>query len=104
KTVSEYYNPTKEKKQAPEYLLDYYNYYLELKGHEIKEKIRTWQKWITVRNKLERMQQSLGEKHKVKDVNEDFIKDWIDYCKSENYSNQTTKKEFSYIKTICLHA
>ncbi len=103
-TIREFYNPTKKKEEIPSDLLAYFNYYLDLKEHQLKERIRSWQKWITVRNKLQRMIEANGKDYELKDVNEDFTKDWSTYCKDLNYSNTTTNKEFTYIKTVCSHA
>ena len=103
-TIQEFYNPVKKKEEIPSNLLEYYNYYLDLKEHQLKESVRSWQKWVTVRNKLKNMIDSNGKSYLLKDVNEQFAKDWSTYCKKLNYANTTTNKEFSYIKTICTHA
>lgn len=102
-TINSFYDPKPKQGAVPTDLLKYFNYYLDLKEHELKESKRSWQKWITVRNKLEKLIES-NTRYKIAEVNESFVRDWTKYCQSHNYSNQTTKKEFSYIKTVCTHA
>lgn len=103
-TIKEYHKPKPKQKDIPTDLLEYYDYYLELREHELKESIRSWQKWITVRNKLERLIESNGKSYSIAEVNDSFVKDWTIYCKAENYSKHTIKKEFAYIKMICMSA
>lgn len=102
--INEYYKPKSQQTKIPSDLIDYWDYYLNLRGRELEEKARSYQKWITVKHKVERFQKKMNQTFLIKDVNEEFKKNFIEYCKDQNYSNHTIKKEFSYIKTICTHA
>lgn len=102
--VRHFYTPPEKPEGIPTDLIGYWKYYLDLRKHELEDKIRSFQKWVTVMNKLDRMQKSLGREYQIKDVNEGFKKDYTQYCKGEKYSNYTITKEFSYIKTVCIHA
>jgi integrase len=106
KVVMDYYSPKKliQGEVIPNILLDYWDYYLNLRHHEIGNKIRRFQKWITIKNKVARFQKEYGKTFEIKDVNDNFKKDFVEYCQSENYSPYTIQKEFSYIKTVCTHA
>ena len=106
KVVTDFYNPVEliQDEVIPHNLLDYWDYYLKLRHHEIGNKIRTYQKWITVKNKVTRFQKAFGKIFEIKDVNDNFKKDFVEYCQIENYSPYTIQKEFSYIKTVCTHA
>lgn len=106
KTVDEFYNPKVNDgpKVIPTALVDYWNYYLESRAYEFEGKLPSYRKWITVRNKVKTLQKSTGKTYDVKDVNENFVNEFVKYCKGEKYSNYTTQKEFSYIKTVCTHA
>jgi site-specific recombinase XerD len=102
-TVHDYYHP-QSARLVPETLLGYWEYYMNLRKHELQERIRSWQKWNTVKHKVQRFQKARERTFSIKDVDEQFVRDWVEYCQSENYSNATIKKEFSYIKTVCVHA
>ncbi|HET8886725.1 MAG TPA: phage integrase SAM-like domain-containing protein, partial [Salinimicrobium sp.] len=102
-SVYEYYNP-KKKKLIPNDLIEYWNYYMELRAHEIKEKPRSWQKWNEVKHRVERFQNAVNKQFRINEVNDEFIRDWVNYCKKESYANATIKKNLTYIKMICMHA
>ncbi len=102
-TVHDYYHP-QSARSVPETLLGYWEYYMELKKHKLQQRIRNWQKWNTVKHKVQRFQKAQRRILSIKDVNEDLVSKWVDYCLSESYSKATIKKEFSYIKTVCTHA
>lgn len=102
-TIFEYYHP-RSVAVIPEGLLAYWDYYLNLREAEIKPQARTWLKWNEIKNKLARFQTATGKDFKVKDVNDDFKKLWVDWGFSESYAPETIKKNLSYIKTVCLHA
>ncbi len=99
-----YYTPATQPEEIPTDLIGYWKYYLELRKHELEDKVRSYQKWITVMNKLDRMQIALGREYQIKEIDEEFKKEYVNYCKGESYSNYTITKEFSYIKTVCRHA
>ncbi|HET8885827.1 MAG TPA: phage integrase SAM-like domain-containing protein [Salinimicrobium sp.] len=102
-SVQEYYNP-RVRESIPDDLIGYWNYYMALREHEIKEKPRSWQKWNEVKHRVERFQSALDRQYKIRDVNDEFKRDWVNYCKGESYANTTIKKNLTYIKMVCMHA
>lgn len=102
-TIEDYYRPN-QKLKLPEYLLPYFDYYLNFKKNELNVNKRSVQRWKVIRNKIESLQKANNELYKISDINEDFLIKWTDYSKAQNYASDTTKKEFSYIKTVCKHA
>lgn len=106
KTIDSFYNPIEREGPAtiPTKLVEYWDYYLESRAHEFEGKLPSYRKWVTVRNKVESLQEWTGEVYEIKEVDGHFMKKFIEYSKRENYSNYTTQKEFSYIKTVCNHA
>jgi len=100
--VLEYHNPeaTKERKLSNR-IVNYIDDYIDLK---IKMTKAQKSKWGVVQRKLERFEKSIGRQFFFKDIDEDFLKDFVEYYKKENYSENTTHREFGFIKTICKHA
>jgi site-specific recombinase XerD len=103
-TIHEFYFPPKVKEPTPTDLVEYYQYYLDEKELTLSESKRSWQKWITVLNKLKKVIKFSKRSFEVSQVDESFTTEWIKYGKAEGYSYHTINKEFSYIKTVCRHA
>ncbi len=101
--VETYYNP-KPEVVVTEDLLEYFDYYLDLRESELKQKIRTWYKWTKTREKVEKFQLNEGIRFLVKDVNDEFKMNFVDWCKLERYAVATIKKDISFIKAVCTHA
>ncbi|WP_394907908.1 phage integrase SAM-like domain-containing protein [uncultured Mesonia sp.] len=101
--VKKYYNPNDENK-IPTDLLEYWDYYMNLREYELKQKPRSWQKWNEIKNRVHLFQKKKKRKYSIEDINEEFKRDWIKYCKEESYANTTIKKNLSYIKMLCQHA
>jgi len=101
--LHEYYHPPKVT-AVPESLLAYFDYYLDLRKSEIIPLTKSYLKWNEIKNKVARFQKATGKQYKIRDVNETFKKEWANWCDHQKYAPQTTKKNLSYIKTICLHA
>ncbi|UGU17711.1 site-specific integrase [Sinomicrobium kalidii] len=104
KTVCEYYNPPQPKATEiiPHSLLGYWDFYINLRKHELTT--ASLKKWNVIKHKLGRFQKAEGRIFEIKDVNENFTKLFVEYCKSENYSQNTISKEIRFIKTVCRHA
>lgn len=104
--VNEYYNPPQPEAVdiIPHSLLGYWSYYLKQRGSELKEKKHSYQKWVTVKNKVKMFQDQTGGQFEIKNVNEDFLKGFVNWCKKQGYSNYTIEKEFAYVKMVCSHA
>ena len=102
--VKNYYNPVKDAtaKDLPLDLVSYIDYYLEHKKADISP--MTARRARVTRNKLIRLQAYLGRTILVKEINEDFKKEFQDYSTKEKYGTNTQQREFKSIKTICYHA
>ena len=92
----------KETSILPLDLVSYIDYYLEHKKNDISP--MTARRARVTRNKLIRLQAYLGRTILVKDINEDFKKEFQDYSTKEKYGTNTQQREFKSIKTICYHA
>lgn len=102
-TVHLFYNPPK-KEIIPTTLIAYWEYYLDLREYELKQKRGTWLKWVQVKNKVANFESNQNRTYKIREVNESFKNDWVKYLLNEDYAQSYIKKCFSYIKMVCRHA
>ncbi len=107
KQIELYYNPPKTKEQEeqakiPIDLIGYIDFYLEYRKHEITEALR--KKNNVVKNKLIRFQKQRKKIILIKDVNDKFKNEFVDYCIKQGYSQNTMQRELVFIKTFCKHA
>jgi site-specific recombinase XerD len=98
-----YYNP-KKIEVIPSGLLDYFDYYLELREYELRLKLASWKKWTSIRNMIAKFQSIKKQKYDIVNIDEQFVKDWIAYGLKLRYAPETIKKNFTFIKTVCVHA
>lgn len=98
-----YYNPPQESEdKIPTNLIEYIDFYIDYRKHEIKP--RTVTKYNVIKHKLERLQETRKKPILIKDVDENFKKEFLDYQKSKGYAQNTIQRELSFIKTFCKHA
>jgi integrase len=98
-----YYNPrSSDSKKIPETLIEYIEFYIKCRKHEIKP--ASEKKFNVIKHKMQRMQLHYGKTFFIKDINEDFKRDFVAYYENENYSQNTTHRELVLIKTFCNHA
>ena len=104
--LNDYYNPKAEKQKPveviPSLLVDYIPYFLEYRKHEMSQTSIT--KYNVIKHKLQRFEKSLNTRFEIKDINENFKKQFVDYYTSQNYSQNTMHRELGFIKTVCKHA
>ena len=100
--VEQYYNPPREGKKVPTTLVQYIDFYIEDRNHEIKPASVT--KFKVIKHKMERFEVKRKRPILIKDVNENFKREFVEYYQSENYSINTTQRELGLIKTFCKHA
>lgn len=105
--IDNYYSPpksTEEQEQAkiPTDLISYIDFYLEYRKHEITDALR--KKNNVVKNKLIRLQKNLKKTILIKDVNDKFKNEFVNYCTEQGYSQNTMQRELVIIKTFCKHA
>ncbi|APZ46319.1 hypothetical protein BW723_08420 [Polaribacter reichenbachii] len=97
-----YYNPPTEDKAIPKDLINYIDFYIEYRKHEIKK--RTKSKFTVIKHKLERLESFRKKQILIADVNDSFKNEFVSYCKSESYAQNTIQRELAIIKTFCKHA
>lgn len=104
--VDEYYHPKDEAEKPaeiiPNYLVDYISYFLKNREDEMKSTSVT--KYNVIKKKLQRMEASLDMRFEIKDVNENFKKQFKTYYEGQRYSQNTMHRELGFIKTVCRHA
>ena len=97
-----YYNPSTENNEVPKDLINYIDFYIEYRKHEIKK--RTKSKYSVIKHKLERLENFRKKQILINEVNDSFKNEFVSYCKSELYSQNTMQRELAIIKTFCKHA
>ncbi len=100
--VEYYYNPPQQGKKAPTNLIDYIDFYIDHRRHEIKP--ASIVKFNVIKHKMERFQLHRKRPILIKEINETFKREFAEYYRSENYSINTTQRELGLIKTFCKHA
>ena len=102
KQLNLYYNPPQKNKDIPKNLIDYIEYYIDYRKHELKEGLI--KKLRVTKHKLERFQLFRKNIILIKDIDDGFKKEFVDYCKSEKYAQNTIERDLAGIKTFCKHA
>ena len=97
-----YYNPPQQLKDIPQNLIEYVEYYIDYRKHELNEGLI--KKIRVTKHKLERFQSFRKAPLSIKDINENFKKEFIDYCKEQLYAQNTIERDLAGIKTLCKHA
>ena len=100
--IDYYYNPPKQPTKAPNNLIDYIEFYIEYRKHELKE--TSIKKFKVIKHKLERFETYRKKQILIKDINENFKNEFVSYLKKQLYSKNTRQREFVFIKTFCKHA
>ena len=99
--IENYYNPKKETK-IPTNLIDYIDFYLDYRKNEITETTKS--KCRVIKNKLIKYETFLKKKILIKNINDNFKNEFVNYQKKIMYSQNTIQREFVTIKTFCKHA
>ncbi len=100
-TVNVFYKP-KSETVIPDNLLQFFDFYLSKKQHEIKA--GTLRKWGVVRNKLANFESDQKRTYKVKDVNKAFLDEFTAWSKEMQYDNSVINGNFKDIKSVCKEA
>lgn len=105
--LNNYYNPPKSETQQllddiPKEIIGYFDFYLDYRKNEISEPLR--KKYNVVKQKLRRFQKEKKRPILLKEINDNFKKTFLDYCKKEGYAQNTIQRELVFIKTVCKHA
>lgn len=99
--IDNYYNP--EKIQViPNKLVDFIDYYIEVKTKEVGAKSII--KFKAIKRKLAKFQEYRNKTIYIADINESFRNEFAKYYRKLNFSQNTAQKELAFIKTFCTHA
>lgn len=102
KQLDVYYNPPKKANALPIGLINYIDYYLDYRKHELKG--TSVQKFNVIKDKLDKLEKLKKQVILIKDVNDNFKKEFVDFYKKNKYAQNTIQRELTFIKTICRHA
>jgi hypothetical protein len=97
---SKYFNPTSE--SLTENLIGYFDVFIDNQKGEIKES--SIKKYRVIQSKLKRFEKHFKTTLKVKDINENFKKQFRKFCDLNQYSQNTRQRELVLIKTVCFNA
>ena len=100
--IDYYYNPPTENKQIPKDLINYIDFYIEYRKNETTKS--TLKKIKVIKELLIRFQAYRKSIIFIKDINDNFKNEFVNYCKSELYAQNTIQRAFVFIKTFCKHA
>lgn len=90
------------KKIIPTTLVEYIDFYIDYRKNEIKETSK--KKYNVIKQKLIRLQEYRKAPILIKEINDSFKNEFINYCKSKLYAQNTMQRDFVFIKTFCKHA
>jgi integrase len=100
--IDYYYTPQKENRVIPSDLISYIDFYLDYRKNEITE--TTKRKCRVIKNKLIKYESFINKKILIKNINDIFKNEFVNYQKERMYSQNTIQREFVTIKTFCKHA
>jgi len=100
--IDYYYNPPQEAEALPTELIKYIDFYIDYRKNEIKETSK--QKFNVIKHKLERFEVFRKKAIFIKDINDNFKNELVEYYKIQKYSQNTMHRELVFIKTFCKHA
>jgi site-specific recombinase XerD len=101
-TVDLYYNPPQQSPEIPKDLINFIDYYLIKKQHDLSETRK--RRFGVIENKFKRFEKSLGHKILIADIDENFKNEFIEFSNKNRYAINTQGKDISEIKTICSYA
>jgi len=100
--IDYYYNPPKQEKSIPTDLINYIDFYINYRKHQLKS--ASVKKFNVIKNKIIRFEKYRKKQILIKEVNDSFKNEFVIYCKNEIYSQNTIQRELAIIKTFCKHA
>ena len=100
--IDYYYNPQTENKEIPKDLINYIDFYIEYRKNETTKS--TLKKIKVVKQLLIRFEAYRKASILIKDINDNFKNEFVNYCKGELYAQNTIQRAFVFIKTFCKHA
>jgi len=100
--IDYYYNPPKQEENIPTDLINYISFYIDYRKNEITKS--TLKKINVIKALLIRFEAFRNETIFIKNINDEFKNEFVNYCKKELYSQNTYQRAFVFIKTFCKHA
>ncbi len=103
--LKDFLNPTIEvieDNKLPTTLVEYIDFYLNYRKHEISEASR--KKFNVIKHKMERFQIKRKKPILISEINESFKNEFVEYYKAEGYAQNTMQRELVFVKTFCKHA
>ncbi|ENA1802738.1 tyrosine-type recombinase/integrase [Flavobacterium psychrophilum] len=91
-----------EDKKIPTTLIEYIDYYIEYRKHELN--YTSVQKFKVIQSKMERFQLFRKKPILINEINDRFKNEFVSYYKSQSYAQNTMQRELVMIKTFCKHA
>ena len=99
--IDYFYNPPQQI-EIPTNLIDYIDYYIEYRKNELKE--TSIKKFKVIKHKLQRLEEYRKEQILIKNINDNFKNEFVNYLKKQSYAQNTMQRELVFIKTFCKHA
>lgn len=99
--IESYYNP-KQKVNIPVELIHFIEFYINYRKNELR--ITSINKYRVIKKKLIRLEKDYKKTYQIKDIDEDFKNEFVDYQLKEGYAKNTVQKELAFIKTFCKQA
>ncbi|MGK0414599.1 MAG: integrase [Polaribacter sp.] len=100
--IDYYYTPQKENRVIPSDLINYIDFYIEYRKNETTKS--TLKKINVIKQLLLRFEAYRKATIFIKDINDNFKNEFVNYCKAELYAQNTIQRAFVFIKTFCKHA
>jgi integrase len=100
--IEHYYNPPQQESGIPTDLISYIDFYIDYRKNEITETNKS--KCRVIKNKLIKYEAFTEKKILIKNINDSFKNEFVNYQKERMYSQNTIQREFVTIKTFCKHA
>lgn len=102
KWLKNFINPSTQKNEISNTLVDYFGYYAKYKKGNVSKD--TYTKILTNQKFLEKFEINRRTEFLIKDVNNNFIVEFKNFCESENIAQNTFARKVRFIKTICYDA
>lgn len=100
--IQNYYNPVTEDNDIPNELTKFIGFYINYRKHDLKRS--SIQKFEVIKKKLEDLQEERKNPILIKEINDRFKNEFVDFYKKKSYAQNTIQRELSFVKTFCRHA
>jgi integrase len=91
-----------EDKKIPTTLVEYIDYYIEYRKHELND--TSVKKFKVIQHKMQRFELFRKKPILINEINDRFKNEFVSYYKSQSYAQNTMQRELVMIKTFCKHA